>query len=116
LNAGAVRVQQMEGADNFLSYLSRFGIGRPTGIDLAGETSQQLPPAKDWHASELATASFGQGVVVTPIEMITAVNTIANGGKLVKPRVVASTIDGSGRRTDVAADPAVQAVTPDTAN
>jgi len=115
LNAGAVKVQQMEGAPNFLTYLQRFGIGRPTGIDLANETSQALPPAPSWHASELATASFGQGVVVTPIEMITAVNAVATGGRLVQPRVVMSTIDDSGNRHDVAPQADVQVVGPDTA-
>jgi cell division protein FtsI/penicillin-binding protein 2 len=115
LNVGAVKAQQMQGTDNFLNYLTRFGIGKATGVDLAGEVNQQLPAKADWHASELATASFGQGVVVTPIEMIDAVNTIASGGRLVKPRVVTATIDGSGRRTDLAPDPGTQAVSPQTA-
>ena len=94
LNVGAVKVQQTEGADNFLTYLNRFGIGKATGVDVANEVNQQLPAKTSWHASELATASFGQGIVVTPIEMIDAVNTIASGGRLVKPRAVTATIDG----------------------
>jgi cell division protein FtsI/penicillin-binding protein 2 len=116
LNAGAVRVQQMEGTDNFLTYLARFGIGQPTGVDVANEVNQQLPPTKAWHASELATASFGQGVVTTPIEMIAAANAIADGGRMVKPRVVTATIDGSGRRTDLQPDAGNAIISPDTAN
>jgi cell division protein FtsI/penicillin-binding protein 2 len=115
LNVGAVKVQQMEGTDNFLTYLNRFGIGKPTGVDVAGEVSQQLPPKADWHASELATASFGQGVVVTPIEMVDAVNSVATGGRLVKPRLVTSTIDSAGHRSDAAPDPGTQVISSATA-
>jgi cell division protein FtsI/penicillin-binding protein 2 len=115
LNVGAVKVQQTEGTTNFLTYLNRFGMGKATGVDVANEVNQQLPATTSWHASELATASFGQGIVVTPIEMIDAVNTIASGGRLVKPRAVTATIDGSGQRTDLAPDAGTQAITPQTA-
>jgi cell division protein FtsI/penicillin-binding protein 2 len=96
LNVGAIRAQQMEGTDRFFQYLQRFGVGSKTGIDLAGETAAPLGDFARWKASELATASFGQGVDATPIEMLTAVNTIATGGNLVWPHVVDAVIDGQG--------------------
>ena len=115
LNAGAVKVEQMEGGSKFYAYLNNFGIGRVTGIDIAGEVNRQLPPLKDAHASELATASFGQGIAVTPIEMMTALNAIADGGRLVKPHLVTGTRDpGTGVLTPTAVDPGVPAITPAT--
>jgi cell division protein FtsI/penicillin-binding protein 2 len=105
LNAGAVKVQQMEGADNFYKFLGAFGIGRLTGIDVAGEVTQPLKPLPSYRASELATTSFGQGVAVTPIQMISAINTVAAGGRFVHPRAVTSQILSDGSRRDVPADP-----------
>lgn len=104
LNAGAVKVEQMEGPDNFYKFLGAFGIGSLTGIDLAGEVSQPLKPLRSYYASELATTAFGQGVAVTPIEMISAINTVANGGRFLKPRVVASEILADGSRKDLPVD------------
>ena len=96
LNVGAIRAQQLEGTDRFFQYLQRFGIGSKTGIDLAGETAAPLGDFARWKTSELATASFGQGIDATPIEMLTAVNAIATGGNLVWPHVVDAVIDGQG--------------------
>jgi cell division protein FtsI/penicillin-binding protein 2 len=107
LNAGAVKVEQMEGPDNFYKFLDAFGIGKLTGIDLAGEVSQPLKPLRSYYASELATTAFGQGVAVTPIEMISAINAVANGGHFVKPRVVASEILADGSRKDLPVDPGI---------
>jgi len=74
--------------ENFLDYYSRLGLNQKTGIDLQGETK---PIAKKyWSEVDLATASFGQGIAVTQIQMIQAFNTIANNGLLVYPKVVKS--------------------------
>jgi cell division protein FtsI/penicillin-binding protein 2 len=100
LNVGALHVEGLEGAKTFYDTMEDFGIGKPTGIDLAGEESQALPPLSQETALELATSSFGQGVVVTPIEMLAAVNAIANGGVWVQPHVVTS-ISGGGEPTTV---------------
>ena len=105
LNVGAVKVQQLEGADNFYKFLNLFGIGRSTGIDVAGEVNQPLKPVKSYYASELATAAFGQGVVVTPIQMLTAINTVAAGGRYLRPRAVTSEILPDGSRKDLPPDP-----------
>ncbi len=76
------------GKERFVSYLHAFGLGEKTGIDLQDEASPRLREDNKWGDIDIATASFGQGIAVTPIQLITAVNTIANGGKLMHPYVV----------------------------
>ncbi|HKV32010.1 MAG TPA: penicillin-binding protein 2 [Candidatus Dormibacteraeota bacterium] len=101
LNVGAVKAQQMEGAAPFYQYMQRFGIGAPTGVDVAAETAEPLRDLAKWKPVELATASFGQGVDTTPIEMLAAVNVVATGGNLVWPHVVDQVIDANGTRHPV---------------
>lgn len=108
LNVGAVRAEQAEGQDAFLHYLDAFGIGRPSGIDVAGETSPKL--RTQWRPAELATASYGQGVAVNMVQMVGAVNVVGNGGRWVQPHVVARV--GS---TAPALAPSRQVVSPQTA-
>ena len=96
LNVGAIKAQQMEGAGRFYQYLQRFGIGSRSGVDVAAETAAPLRDLAKWKPVELATASFGQGVDATPIEMLAAVNVAANGGNLVWPHVVDQVIDSNG--------------------
>jgi cell division protein FtsI/penicillin-binding protein 2 len=98
LNVGAVHIQQWEGAKPFYQNMKAFGIGVPTGIDLAGASNQPLPPYSQLQPVQFATASFGQGYVVTPIQMLAAVNTVANGGVWVQPHVVTA-ITGGGLPT-----------------
>jgi cell division protein FtsI/penicillin-binding protein 2 len=93
LNNGAIQVQQNEGAPAFYSNLLQFGIGAPTGVDMAGEVHHPLPAAAKWADLNYATASFGQGVDVTAIEMLAAINAVANGGVWVQPHAVDSMID-----------------------
>src|SRR5256712_1248708 len=81
LNVGAIKAQQMEGAAPFYQYLQKFGIGAATGVDVAAETAEPLRDLAKWKPVELATASFGQGVDSTPIEMLAALNVGANGGQ-----------------------------------
>jgi cell division protein FtsI/penicillin-binding protein 2 len=101
LNVGAIKAQQMEGPGAFYQYLQRFGIGSPTGVDVAAETSERLRDLAKWKAVELATASFGQGIDATAIEMLAAVNVAATGGNLVWPHVVDQVIDSNGTRHPV---------------
>ncbi|HMK09193.1 MAG TPA: penicillin-binding protein 2, partial [Anaerolineales bacterium] len=77
-------------ASPFYSYLTDFGIGQLTGIDLSGEVAGQLrtPRHPEWTESDLGTNAFGQGVSVTPIQLITAASAVANGGAMVQPHVV----------------------------
>jgi cell division protein FtsI/penicillin-binding protein 2 len=87
-NVGMSFVAQKLGADSLYDYLDKFGIGHLTGIDLQGEATPALRKKGTWNVVDLATASFGQGVAVTPIQMLTAGAAIANGGVLVTPQVV----------------------------
>ena len=72
----------------FLKYSKRFGFTQLTGIDLVGETYSKNKNLVDGHERDLATASFGQGIAVTPIQLVSAFGAIANNGKLMKPFVV----------------------------
>src|SRR3989344_4778934 len=87
-NTGMVWIAQRLGADKLYDYLSSFGIGSLSGIDLQGETTASPREKKKWGDIDLATTSFGQGIAVTPIQMVRAVGVIANKGKLSSPQVV----------------------------
>jgi cell division protein FtsI (penicillin-binding protein 3) len=115
LNVGAIKAEQLEGAANYYKYLQRFGIGTPTGVDVAGETAAPLADLSRWKASQLATASFGQGVSATAIEMLAAVNVVATGGNLVWPHVVDQVIDSKGVRHQVQPRVVRQVISPKTA-
>ncbi len=90
LNVGAATMSTRLGAEKFYRYVRRFGFGEPTGVDLAGEVSGivKTPGDAQWHESDLGTNSFGQGISVTPLQMINAMAAIANGGLLMKPYIV----------------------------
>lgn len=87
-NTGMVFTAKKLGLDKFYSYLSNFGFGESADIDLQDESSPRIRTKDDWKEIDLATASFGQGIAVTPIQMIRAVAAIANGGNLMEPHVV----------------------------
>ena len=108
-NVGMSFVGQKLGADNLYNYLYKFGIGVKTGIDLQGESAPKLRDKGTWNVVDLATASFGQGVAVTGIEMVRAVAAIANGGYLVTPKVVDST-QGDGWQQKAASGPPVRII------
>lgn len=95
LNTGAVFVEQKVPKDVFLKYLKDFGINSKTGIDVA-EVNGDLSILSDMRDINFATASFGQGVALTPIELIRALSVIANGGKLIRPRLVEKIIYHNG--------------------
>ncbi len=83
-----VEVALKLGADRFYKYINGFGFGVKTGIDLEGEDAGIVPPNQDVKDVALATRSYGQGITVTPIQLITAASAIANNGVLMKPRIV----------------------------
>ncbi|SHH12471.1 stage V sporulation protein D (sporulation-specific penicillin-binding protein) [Tepidibacter thalassicus DSM 15285] len=91
-----VEVGQRLGIDKLYDYVDAFGIKDITGIDLPGEGKSIVYAKKDVGPVELATISFGQGISVTPIQLITAVSAIANDGKLMKPRVVKEFVNSKG--------------------
>ncbi|EKE06107.1 MAG: hypothetical protein ACD_19C00079G0012 [uncultured bacterium] len=87
-NVGMSFVAQKLGEEKMYEYLDKFGIGKLTGIDLQGESSVPLRKKGTWNIVDLVTSSFGQGVAVTPIQLLKAVGAIANNGFLVTPQVV----------------------------
>lgn len=99
-NVGMIWAVEKLGTDKLLEYLYRFGIGRPTEVDLQGEASPDLRDRGEWTSVDLATSSFGQGVAVTPIQMVQAVGAIANNGRLAEPQVVDGIV-GQGWEQDV---------------
>jgi cell division protein FtsI (penicillin-binding protein 3) len=99
LNDGAIRLMQMEGSHDFYENLANFGIGAPTGVDVAGEVDQPLAPENAWKPVDFATSAFGQHVQVTPLEMLAAINAAGNNGVWVQPHVVESTVDPDTGRT-----------------
>jgi cell division protein FtsI (penicillin-binding protein 3) len=86
------------GASGLYDYLGAFGIGKLTGVDLAGEVPGQLrtPRHPEWTESDLGTNSFGQGVSVTPIQLLAAVSAVANNGVMVQPHVVLEVVGPEG--------------------
>lgn len=81
------------GKDRLFSYLKLFGFGQKTDIDLSGEGKGIIFDVSDVNDLELATTAFGQGVSVTPIQQVTAVSSIVNGGNLYKPYIMKSILD-----------------------
>jgi cell division protein FtsI/penicillin-binding protein 2 len=99
LNNGAIDAEKMEGQNAFYNNLLGFGIGAPTGIDVAGEANTPLRPESSWNDLRYAEAAFGQGLVTTPVEMLAAVNAVANGGIWVQPHVVDAVINPNTGKT-----------------
>ncbi|MFH1451296.1 MAG: penicillin-binding protein 2 [bacterium] len=88
INTGAVFAERQVGQEKFLEYLERFGFFEPTGIDLQGEVFSENKNLKAGREINYATAAFGQGIEITPMQMFRAFCAIANGGKLVQPHLV----------------------------
>ena len=102
--------------DLFYQYLQAFGFGRSTGIDLASEANFPLrvPENNQWVEIDLATNSFGQGIAVTPIQMVTAISAVANDGKIMAPHVVRSVVD-RGQQYQVTPQVINSPISPETA-
>ncbi len=96
-NIGAAKVAHEVGPVQLHRTLADFGFGRPTGVDLPGESRGILRPAARWKPVELANIAFGQGVAVTPLQLTAAIAAVANNGILMRPFVVKALVDGSGR-------------------
>jgi cell division protein FtsI (penicillin-binding protein 3) len=87
-DVGAIKIALRLGSPKFYDYIRAFGFGTPTGIDLPGESRGLLNRLDHWGTYSIASVSMGQEVGVTPLQMITAVSSIANGGLLCKPHIV----------------------------
>ena len=89
INTGAVFAESQLGHRKFLEYVTRFGIFEKTGVDLQGEIAPRNTEFKKGYEINYATASFGQGIEMTPLQLVRAFCAIANGGKLITPYLVA---------------------------
>jgi cell division protein FtsI (penicillin-binding protein 3) len=87
-DVGAIKIALRLGAPKFYEYIRAFGFGAPTGVDLPGESKGLLRRLENWTPVSIGSISMGQEVGVTPIQLVTAVSAIANGGLLYQPRVV----------------------------
>jgi cell division protein FtsI (penicillin-binding protein 3) len=96
-NIGAVKISEVLGKEKFYQYIQEFGFGSKTGIDLPGESPGILRKPKNWTKVDTATISFGQGISVTALQLISAFSAIANHGVLMKPYVVRGLIEQNNR-------------------
>lgn len=101
LNTGSVWVAQTVGEEAFYRYIKAFGFGESTHVGLAGEAEGQYrtPADPNWYEVDLATNSYGQGIAVTPLQQLTAVNTFANQGRLMRPYIVSRIVTQDDART-----------------
>jgi cell division protein FtsI (penicillin-binding protein 3) len=113
-NVGAIKVGEKVGAGTLVSYVSKFGFGQTLAPDFRGETAGIVWSAQHLDASALASVSMGYQVGVTPLQMATAVSSVANGGHLLQPRVVRAFIK-DGRRIDVPHQEMRRTIEPETA-
>ena len=88
------------GAENFHNYLERFSFNTATGIDLPKEAEGIVPTPddKNWSPVDLATQSFGQSISITPLQLIRAFAATINGGHLVQPHILMSSLSESGEQ------------------
>jgi cell division protein FtsI/penicillin-binding protein 2 len=117
LNVCLAWISTSMGPQTFYGYMNRFGLGHMTGVDLSGEAAGRLkvPGDGDWYPVDLATNAFGQGVATTPLQIMTAASSIANGGRMVTPHVLYAMMR-EGRQYNVPAQYAGSPISSQTAN
>lgn len=117
LNVGAATLSTNMGPETFYDYVKRFGFGEPTGIDLPYESAglMRLPGDGNWREGDLGTNAFGQGIAVTPIQLVTAVAAVANGGAMPRPYVVQRIEENGETVQEFQPQPGRQVISPRTA-
>lgn len=98
-NVCSAKIGMQLGAERLHHWLYQFGFGEKTGVELPGELRGHIRPHASWREIGLANVAFGQGILVTPIQVAQAAATIANGGYLVRPRILKAITEKSGQRT-----------------
>ncbi len=96
-NIGMIKVVNQLGREDFATYIENYGFGKTTGVDLPYEHSGNLFAVKHWDTHSLGAVPFGQGIMVTPLQMVSALNVIANDGKLLRPYITREIQDNSGK-------------------
>lgn len=87
-NVGTLHISQLLGPQRIYQYMRAFGLGQRTALKAPGESSGILPPTSQWSGTSIGTIPIGQGVAVTPMQILDVYNAIANGGQMVAPRLV----------------------------
>jgi cell division protein FtsI (penicillin-binding protein 3) len=115
-NIGAAKLALTVGDEKFYEYIRRFGFGERTGIELPGEINGLIRPPKSWSKISITRIPMGHEIGVTPLQMTVAMATIANGGKLIMPRIVKSITTSDGKSIS-SLSPVVlrQVISPETA-
>ncbi|MET0663591.1 MAG: penicillin-binding protein 2, partial [Ilumatobacteraceae bacterium] len=114
-NIGTITVQERMGRHRHRDYMAAFGLGQKTALDFPGESAGILKEADDLWGSERVTVAYGQGVSSTSLQLVAAINTIANGGVYVAPKLVRSVVDAQGTITDTPPSESRVVVTPQAA-
>ena len=109
-NVAMVWVAAQLGNDLMHKNFTQFGFGKITGIDLKSEINGTLPALKNWRPIHRATTAFGQGIAVTPVQMLSAIGALGNKGKLMQPHLVEKIIYPDGREVAIASKEVRQAV------
>ncbi len=114
-NIGTITVQETMGRYKHRDYMAAFGLGQKTALDFPGESAGILKQADDLWGSERVTVAYGQGVSSTSLQLVAAINTIANGGVYVAPKLVNAIVEPDGTMTDTAPSESHVVVTPEAA-
>jgi len=102
-NVGAALVATRLGPNRYYDVIRKLGFGAPTGIDLPGEAKGLVPPPRHWQGAVLQTIGYGQGISVTPLQILAAGAALANDGVLVRPHILRAVRDAEGRAVEVTA-------------
>lgn len=113
-NVGMVWVAQRVGAERLYQFLRRLGIGDRSGVPLEGEVAASLPLPDTWGDTRLATVGFGQGIVTTPLQVLTGTAALVNGGRLLQPYLVKAVRTPDGRVEETKPKVVRQATLPET--
>ena len=101
INTGAIYVERLIGGETFRNYIEAFGFDEVCGIDLAGEVRGNLINIRENREINFATATFGQGISMTALQMVSAIGAIANDGKLMQPHLVAKIVAANGEEKQI---------------
>ena len=114
-NIGTLLLTEQVGDERFGEYLQGFGFGQATALDFPDESAGRLKPFDEWQGSEAATMSYGYGYTTTSLQLAAAVNTVANGGTYVAPKMLMATIGADGEVTETPASTTRRVISPESA-
>jgi cell division protein FtsI (penicillin-binding protein 3)/stage V sporulation protein D (sporulation-specific penicillin-binding protein) len=97
-NIGVAKLALQLGETKLYEYIRRYGFGQKTGVALSGEINGLVNPPHRWSKLDITRIPMGQSVAVTPLQIVTAMSSVANGGKLMKPMIVSEVTDETGRK------------------